>query len=375
MAGIYLHIPFCKQACYYCDFHFSTSLALSQPMVDAMVREIELHQGYLNGESVDTIYFGGGTPSLLSEKQLTALLNIIYKEYEVNPDAEITLEANPDDLSLDKLKKLRYVGINRLSIGIQSFHDAHLTYLNRAHNDTEALACVGHAREVGFNNISIDLIYGIPANDHKIWEKDLIQAMELRPEHISAYCLTIEEKTVFGNWLKKGKIKNVEDEFAANQFELLLNAMNKNGYEQYEISNFALPGQYSQHNSAYWQQKKYLGIGPSAHSFNGLSRQHNIAQNAKYIKLVTTGEIPFELDHLSKEDAINEYLLTTLRTIWGANLDHIKKQHNIDLYEMRKDYIKKLIEENMVTLNDSIIVLTDKGKLLADKIATDLFVD
>lgn len=372
MAGIYLHIPFCRQACHYCDFHFSTQLSLKSRITDALVLEMQLQQDYLKGEKVETIYFGGGTPSLLSRQELDQLLNALVKTFPLAENLEITLEANPDDLTANKLKELKASGINRLSIGIQSFHEAHLQFMNRAHSAVQAGQCMPLAREAGFDNISIDLIYAVPAPDHSIWQEDLRKAMELKPEHISSYCLTIEPQTAFGNWLKKGKLEAIDDDFAAQQFELLLQSLQQAGYEQYEISNFCLPARYSRHNSSYWQQQAYLGLGPSAHSFNHSSRQFNIRNNSRYLKAIEAGQLPFEKEELSKENMINEYLLTGLRTKWGCSLSYLRQHYNYDLQLEQGRILEELLSQDLALLQEDKLILTDKGKLLADGIATQL---
>jgi oxygen-independent coproporphyrinogen-3 oxidase len=373
LAGIYIHIPFCKQACHYCDFHFSTNLQSKNDLLLAISKEIILQKDYLAGDVIETIYFGGGTPSLLSSKEISQITQTIHAEFKVTSNPEITLEANPDDLSFEKLSDLSAANINRLSIGVQSFDDNHLTYLNRAHNSQEALNCIADARKVGIDNVSIDLIYAIPSEGHDIWKKDLAQAIALKPTHISSYCLTIEESTAFGNWLKRGKIKSINDEHAAQQFEILLSTLKTHGYEQYEVSNYCLPNQYSKHNSNYWRQEKYLGVGPSAHSYNGTHRQFNISNNKKYIDALNKNSIPFTLDSLSHKDHINEYLLTTLRTKWGASLDKLNNTYQHDLRSVNKVYIDELLEQQLVKIENSALILTDQGKLFADKIASDLF--
>lgn len=373
MAGIYIHIPFCKQACHYCDFHFSTNLQSKEEMLLAISKEVILQKKYLAGEIIETIYFGGGTPSLLSSEELSQLLQTVYAHFEVAPFPEITLEANPDDLSFEKLSSFSEANINRLSIGIQSFDDNHLTYLNRAHNSQEALSCIEDARKVGIDNISIDLIYAIPSDNHDLWRKDLAQAIALKPTHISSYCLTIESSTAFGNWLKRGKIKSINDEYAAQQFEILLSTLKENGFEQYEVSNFCLPNQYSKHNSNYWRQEKYLGVGPSAHSYNGINRQFNISSNKKYVDAINQKIVPFTLDQLNHKDHINEYLLTTLRTKWGASLHKIEHTYQHDLLGVNEAYINDLLKRGLAKIENSALILTDQGKLFADKIASDLF--
>ena len=342
-------------------------------MLLAISQEIVLQKKYLADDRIETIYFGGGTPSLLSSKELAEILSTINMHFDVVPSPEITLEANPDDLSYDKLSSLSEANINRLSIGVQTFDDNHLTYLNRAHNSQEALNCIADARKVGIDNVSIDLIYAIPSSNHDLWRKDLAQAIALKPTHISSYCLTIENSTTFGNWLKRGKIKSIGDEYAAQQFEILLTTLKGNGYEQYEVSNFCLPNNYSKHNSNYWRQEKYLGVGPSAHSYNGIDRQFNISHNKKYMDAINQNMIPSTLDQLSQKDHINEYLLTTLRTKWGTSLDKLKDVYQHDLLELNKNYINDLLKQDLARIDNAALILTDPGKLFADKIASDLF--
>lgn len=372
MAGIYFHIPFCKQACYYCDFHFSTNLSYKEEMVRALGRELILQREYITAP-IDTIYFGGGTPSLLSENELNFLLNEVNKNFQVNPDAEISLEANPDDLTQEKIKGIRQIGINRLSIGIQSFDDRILTYLNRAHTAISAVECVALAQEAGFDNISIDLIYAIPGMSHDDWIGNIKKAIKLEVTHVSAYSLTIEEKTAMGRWAAKGKISAIPDDIAAEQLDVLITALENAGFEQYEVSNFALPGRYSKHNSSYWKQQPYLGIGPSAHSYNIETRQFNIKNNHLYIKALKEANIPATVEQLSREDRVNDYLLTTLRTSWGTNLEKLKNEFEYDLETVHQVYLEKLISQNLAKLDRSNLILTRAGKFLADKISSDLF--
>ncbi|GAA4819816.1 radical SAM family heme chaperone HemW [Algivirga pacifica] len=374
MSGIYIHIPFCKQACYYCDFHFSTNLKLKTDLVQAIVKELEMQQYYLgNPSQLKTLYFGGGTPSLLSKEELQQIMEAVEQYYDCSMLEEITLEANPDDLNASKLQDLAEVGINRLSIGIQSFHDPFLKMMHRAHNAQEADTCVKLAQDAGIENISIDLIYGIPADTHQYWEEDLQKAMALKVPHISSYCLTIEEKTVLGNWTKKGRFKPAEDEFSATQFERLLEVMKENGYEHYEISNFAQPGMYSKHNTAYWQQKKYLGIGPAAHSYNGQSRQYNIANNSKYTQQIHQGIIPAEREQLTVKDQVNEYLLTTLRTMWGSDMAYIKNTYQVDIPKQFQAVLKDMEQKGWIRWKGSLLQLTENGKLMADMVSENLF--
>jgi oxygen-independent coproporphyrinogen III oxidase len=374
MAGIYLHIPFCKQSCHYCDFHFSTKQDQKSAMVQAIGYELVLRKDYLANEPIETVYFGGGTPSLLTPKQLHNLLSIIRDHYALSESAEVSLEANPDDLTDDYLAQIREVGINRLSIGIQSFDDTILSYLNRAHDSEAALRCIGSARANGFDNISIDLIYAIPGQNHAQWVGNIQQAVALKPEHISAYSLTIEEKTAFGRWAAQGKLKIADDEFAATQLEMLVEQLASAGYDQYEVSNFSLPGHESKHNSSYWREQKYLGVGPSAHSFNGDSRQFNVLNNPLYLKALQDGNIPATVERLTTADKINDYLMTTLRTAWGANLSLLKEKLGYNLEKEHGDYLHSLISRQLATLQNGNLILTRRGKLLADKISSDLFV-
>ena len=374
LAGLYLHIPFCKQACYYCDFHFSTNQDLRTEMVHAMLRELELQQQYLSGEALATIYLGGGTPSLLNDTELQLMLKGASQFFPVMADAEVTAEVNPDDLTPAKLNQLRHAGINRLSVGIQSFSNEALQFFNRAHTAEQSTTCMAEARKAGFNNISIDLIYGVPGQTHDQWRANIAKALLMEPEHISAYALTIEENTVFGRWHAKKKITAMPEELVAEQFEILMDELSKAGYEHYEISNFAKPGFYSKHNSSYWQQKKYLGIGPSAHSYNGTSRQFNIRNNALYIKSIHQGAVPFEREELTPANRINEYLLTTLRTQWGTDLNALATDLHFVPSKEQSSYIDSLVTRGLALLEGNCLRLTRKGKLVADKIASDLFV-
>ena len=374
MAGIYLHIPFCKQACHYCDFHFSTNQETRSELVQAILKEIQLQKDYLLGEPIQTIYFGGGTPSILEKYELHLILESIRSLHDVVAGAEITLEANPDDLTVSKLNELSSIGINRLSIGIQSFHSEMLTFLNRIHDASTAIKSIHQAREAGFKNISIDLIYAMPDESDDQWKKDIRKAIALQPDHLSCYALTIEEKTVFGRWSATGKLKPADDETAARHLEILMDELEISGYEHYEISNFAKPGFQSKHNSSYWKQANYLGIGPSAHSYNGTSRQFNINNNNLYNKSLKNDTVPFEREELSQENRINEYILTTLRTQWGTDLKKIKQDFGYDLLSKNTDYLSGVFENKLATLEADVLRLTRKGKLLADKISSDLFV-
>ncbi|GEO06605.1 coproporphyrinogen III oxidase [Adhaeribacter aerolatus] len=374
MAGIYIHIPFCKQACHYCDFHFSTSLRHKSSVVNAICQEIALQQHYFGNQIINTVYLGGGTPSLLSSEELTQLSEALHRSFNITPDAEITLEANPDDLTKPKLQELAASPVNRLSIGIQSFHEEHLRRMNRAHNATEAYNAVLYAQDAGFTNITTDLIYGIPAPSHELWRADLAKLFSLQVQHVSCYALTIEEKTALGRWTKKGSFKPSEDEFVAEQFEILVAQMQAHGFTQYEISNFCRPGYESKHNSNYWRGVHYLGLGPSAHSFNGYSRQYNVANNAKYLAALAQNELAFEREALTLTDQANEYLLTSLRTSWGCDLNHLRTL-GVDLPTQQKEYLNELLRKEYIRIQDEVLYLTNKGKLLADQITLDLFLE
>ena len=374
MAGIYIHIPFCKKACHYCDFHFSTSLRFKDDMVEAILKEIVQERSYLENEPIETIYFGGGTPSLLDEKELKRILAKVYEVFNVIATPEITLEANPDDLTLDKLKELKAVGINRLSIGVQSFLDEHLTWMNRAHSAKESSECIANAVALGFSNITLDLIYGMPNLSNQQWEENIEKAIALGVGHISAYNLTLEKNTAYAHMVKKGVYEAPSDESGAEQFQLLITGLKKAGYLQYETSNFAQSGQYSKHNSSYWKGKKYLGIGPSAHSFNGSSRQWNIANNKKYIDAISNNSPQFDIEELTNFDKVNEHLLIGLRTIWGCELTFIRQELSDKVYLTFLNELDVQVKNGFIIKKEGQLFLTEKGKLFADRVASDLFV-
>ncbi len=372
MAGIYIHIPFCKQACHYCDFHFSTSAKYKDVMVQALIKEINLQKNYLNGQTIQTIYFGGGTPSVLSADEIIRIINTITEIHTVTADAEITLEANPDDLDRQKINAFRHTPVNRFSIGIQSFFDEDLQWMNRVHRATEAEASVKRAQDAGFENITVDLIYGYPLLTDVKWKNNLHKVFELGIPHVSAYSMTVEPQTALAAFISKKKQPPMNEGQSANQFNIMLGAMQENGFEQYEISNFCKPGQYSRHNSNYWRGVQYLGIGPSAHSFNGNTRQWNIANNAKYIKSLTESAIPAEIEILTETNRLNEYIMTSLRTIWGLDLDKlntISPGASTGVLEAARVYF----ENGSITQNGNIITLTVQGKLYADNVAAGLF--
>jgi oxygen-independent coproporphyrinogen-3 oxidase len=374
MAGIYIHIPFCKQACHYCDFHFSTSLIYKDEMLAAIHKEIQLQKSYLENQKIETIYFGGGTPSLLSADQISLLIAKIQKTFEVINHPEITLEANPDDLGVEKLKDLRNTEVNRLSIGVQSFFDEDLKWMNRAHFAKEAESAIKRAQDFGLENITIDLIYGYPLLSDDKWKQNISKAIDFEIPHISSYSMTVEPQTALASFINKGKQKQMDEAQSANQFQILIEELTTNGFEHYEISNFAKSNQYSKHNTNYWRGVNYLGVGPSAHSFNGETRQWNVANNAKYLAELLKGKIPFEIEKLSLENKYNEYIMTSLRTQWGVDLLKIEQ----DFSERQKKNLlaaaEEYLDKDWLVLTDDKLILTIKGKLYADKIASELFI-
>lgn len=371
MSGIYLHIPFCKQACHYCDFHFSTSLKKKTELVDALCEELRLRKDELKN-TVQTIYFGGGTPSLLTSEELQQILETIYKNYTISETPEITLEANPDDLTLEKIKQLSKSPVNRLSIGIQSFFEEDLKWMNRAHNASEALDCITMAKK-HFENITIDLIYGIPGLTSQRWLKNIEIAISQNIPHLSCYALTVEPKTALESFIKKGVVPAVEDELSQQHYEMLLSEMEQAGYENYEFSNFGKEGFHSRNNTAYWQGKTYLGIGPSAHSFDGNSRSWNVSNNTKYIKSIGAGFLPLEREILSKTDKYNEYIMTGLRTKWGVSSEKVAADFGLEFKSYLLNQAKPLLDKELLILEDRVLKVTKKGKFLSDGIAADLF--
>ncbi len=372
MSGIYIHIPFCKQACHYCDFHFSTQMGKKEAMVQALAKELVLRKEEYAGELVETIYFGGGTPSVLEVEEIGFLLNTITKNYTVSDSPEITLEANPDDLAKDKIDALAQSPINRLSIGIQSFFEEDLKLMNRAHNAQQAEQCITLATQY-FDNISIDLIYGVPQMSNERWRQNIEKALSFGIPHISSYALTVEPKTALAKFVDKGLIQPVEDEVAQDHFNILNEVLTKAGFDCYEISNFGKPGYRSKNNTAYWLQKKYLGIGPSAHSYDGTRRGWNSNNNPKYIKAIAQGELPMEVELLSTTDKYNEYVMTGLRTIWGVSLSRIAQEYGLKYKEYLLLQSQRYVEEHLLYLDGDTLLTTKKGKFLADGIASDLF--
>lgn len=372
MAGIYIHIPFCKQACHYCDFHFSTSLKKKEEMLVALKGELLLRKAELKGEIIETIYFGGGTPSILAVEEINALIETVYQNYTVIDQPEITLEANPDDLTTTTIHRLAQSKVNRLSIGIQSFGEEDLKMMNRAHNAQEAITCLQEAVRY-FDNISIDLIYGIPNLSNERWLENIQRILDLGIPHISCYALTVEERTALNKLIQKGVIPSPKEEVAHAHFMLLIEKLRANGYIHYELSNFAKPGYYSKNNSAYWLGKKYLGIGPSAHSFDGTYRSWNISNNPLYIKAIEAGELPSEIEKLSLSDRYNEYIMTGLRTIWGVDLARIAREFGSTFHEYLVRESASFIADGLMQEVEGVLTITDKGKFLSDGIASDLF--
>lgn len=373
MAGIYLHIPFCKKACHYCDFHFSTSLQLKEPLLAALHKEIVLRKHELQGEKIETIYFGGGTPSLLEVDEIKKLIETIYENYQVDPKAEITLEANPDDLTDAKIKALKTTAINRFSIGVQSFFDDDLLYMNRVHNARESERAIKLAQDAGFENLTIDLIYGTPTLTDENWINNLRKTVSFEIPHVSSYALTVEEKTPLAGLIRSKKIQNVDDHKVAEHFEILAEMLPQSGFEHYEISNFAKPGFRSKHNSSYWSGKPYLGFGPSAHSFNGFEkRRWNISNNPVYIKNLNEGEVYFEEETLDQTDRFNEFVMTRIRLIEGISLSEI----NMVFGKNYSDHLKNSIETwnpEWYAMQNNFIVLTSKAKIISDNLASGLF--
>lgn len=372
MAGIYLHIPFCRKACHYCNFHFSTTHHRIPEMMRAIGKEALLRKDYLT-EPVETIYWGGGTPSLLEISDIEQILQQLKAYYSISPRAEITLETNPDDINPEKLIAWREAGINRLSIGIQSFEEQDLQWMNRAHTAVQSMRSIEQAKEAGFTNITIDLIYGTPGLSDESWEKNIETALALQIPHLSCYALTVEPKTALAGMIRKQEVADVDPEQQARQFALLTQKTALAGMEQYEISNFALPGFRSRHNSSYWQGKNYLGLGPSAHSYNGVSRQWNIANNSLYLTAIEKGEVPFEVEILTETQQLNEYIMTGLRTMEGISLEKIRTAWGSDKAAAIHKAAEKYITQGKVRFSGDALQLEEAGKFFADGIAADLF--
>ncbi|WP_430405670.1 radical SAM family heme chaperone HemW [Fluviicola sp.] len=372
MAGCYIHIPFCAQKCSYCDFHFSTNHTYQSEMVDMLCKEIEIRAKDWKQEQFETIYFGGGTPSVLTTNQLDQLISRVKENYQLSNSVEITMECNPDDCSLENLSSWKELGVNRLSIGIQSFNDEQLKWMNRSHQAADSLNAVRNAKEVGFDELSLDLMYGLPNMTLEEWKEQLLQIIALNPEHISAYCLTVEQKTALSKWVKEGKLVVSNNDQQSEQFELLVSTLKEAGYEQYEISNFARNGHYSKHNTSYWKGAKYLGIGPSAHGYNQVERYWNQSNNRTYMTELKKGHLPETVETLTPFDRFNENLMIGLRTKWGVSKESLFESISPDKewFQIVKDYEDK----KLVLQTEEQILLTPAGRLLADAIASDLFI-
>lgn len=372
MSGIYIHIPFCKQACHYCDFHFSTSMKKKEEMVLAIAKEIQIRKSEFENQEVETIYFGGGTPSVLTSEEINFLIAAVYSNYSVIENPEITLEANPDDLSSERIIELSKSKINRLSIGIQSFFEDDLQLMNRAHNSAEAKKCLEEATKY-FDNISLDLIYGIPRMSNEKWKQNIETALSFGIPHISSYALTVEPKTALNKLIQTGKIAAPKDEVAQEHFAILVETLEANDFIHYELSNFGKENYFSKNNSAYWLGKKYIGIGPSAHSYDGISRSWNVSNNSLYLKSIQENKLPTETEILSTTDRYNEYVMTGLRTIWGVSLNRIETEFGIIYLEYLNKQAQKFLDDDLVFIENNILKPTPKGKFLTDGIASDLF--
>ena len=372
MAGMYIHIPFCRKACHYCNFHFSTSLGKAEAVVTSILKEISLRSSESRDE-IQTIYFGGGTPSILEPETINKMLQAINAHYAVSNDAEITLEANPDDITAAKAKAWKQMGINRFSIGVQSFADQNLQWMNRAHDARQSIECIQTIREAGFENFSIDLIYGTPGQTQHGWIKDLEKAIEMKIPHLSCYALTVEEGTALHHMIGSGKKEKISADEQAERFEALVQLTSSAGYIHYEISNLALPGKESKHNSAYWEGKPYLGFGPSAHSFSGTKRSWNIADNLKYIQSIEAGILPFEEETLREIDQLNEYIMTSLRSINGMQKETIKTRWGLDKLEVISIEIEQFISSGKIIATENAWLLSGEGRFFADGIASSLF--
>ncbi|MGB0422810.1 MAG: radical SAM family heme chaperone HemW [Flavobacteriales bacterium] len=372
MAGIYLHVPFCKQKCSYCDFHFSTSMKLKKDMVKAMVAELEMHANEWENELIETVYFGGGTPSILDGGELKELLEAVKKNYRVLEKAEVTIEANPDDIDPFALKEWKSIGINRLSIGLQSFQSDQLVWMNRAHTAEEALKCIPLAQEHGFDNISVDLIYGLPGMSLKSWEEQLKIIASLNVQHLSCYILTVEEKTLLHKQVTNKEKIIPHDELISAQYTLLCKWAKMHGFEHYEVSNFAQEGKRSEHNGNYWKRKAYLGIGPSAHGFKGKQRNWNIANNPRYIKQLQNGEPAFDFEQLTERDVVNEEIMVGLRKKEGIDPKLILRESKKEQDEINAS-LARFTEKGWLKITPEAITMTESGWLMSDAVSAELF--
>lgn len=372
MAGIYLHIPFCKKRCIYCDFFSSTRNEKKATYIEALCQELELRRDYLDEERIETIYFGGGTPSQLAKEDFERIFSSLYKIYPISPEAEITLEANPDDLSPEYIHMLRTLPFNRLSIGIQTFNENTLKLLQRRHTAQQAIEAFTRCREAGFHNISIDLMYGLPGETMESWEKDLQQALEMKPEHISAYHLIYEEGTPLWKLRQQHQVEEVEEDLSVSLFTTLIHRLKEHGYQHYEISNFSLPGFHSRHNSSYWTGKKYLGCGASAHSYNGHSRQWNVASIEKYIQGIEQKKPEYEIEELDLYTRYNDFVITTIRTSWGMPLSKLKSDFDDSLYQYCLRMAQPHLKQGKLEITNHVLRLTESGIFVSDGIMSDM---
>ncbi|MEJ8739795.1 radical SAM family heme chaperone HemW [Phocaeicola sp. HCN-6420] len=372
MAGIYLHIPFCKRRCIYCDFYSTTQNEKKAAYINALCRELDQRKSYLEGEKIETIYLGGGTPSQLEAKDFEQIFQALYRLYEISPEAEITIEANPDDLTDEYVGMLRTFPFNRLSMGIQTFQEDILRLLHRRHTAQQAVEAFNRCRKAGFTNISIDLMYGLPGETLQTWETDLRQAVSMKPEHISAYHLIYEEGTVLWKLREQHRVEEADEDLSVSLFTQLIHKLKDNGYQHYEISNFCLPGMHSRHNSSYWTGKKYLGCGPSAHSYNGISRQWNVASLDRYIEQVNNGQTYFEVEDLDLYTRYNDFVITTIRTMWGMQLDALKEQFGEKLYNYCLRMAQPHLSQGTLELSNNVLKLTEKGVFISDGIMSDM---
>ncbi len=375
MAGIYIHIPFCKQKCHYCNFYSTVSIKHKDDFLEILGHEIIRQKHYLNDQEIHTIYFGGGTPSMLQRSEIEKIIKQLNQNFKISKNVEYTLEVNPDDLSIEKSKELFDSGINRLSIGIQSFDDEDLKYLNRVHDAKHAKLAIEGALKSGFRNLTIDLIYGIPTLNNEKWKNNLKTFFDYQLPHLSAYALTVEPKTALDVLIAKRKLEGINEQQMVEHFEILLNQIQKNDFIHYEISNFSKAGFYSKHNSLYWLGGNYLGLGPSAHSFNGTSRQWNHASLKKYLEFDDPKTIIFEKEVLSTNQKYNEYVMTSIRTSWGCNLEHIANVFGLKYKAHCLKTAQSHLNSKKLDIKENILLLTNKGKLFADGITTDLFFD
>ena len=374
MSGIYIHIPFCKKACFYCDFHFSVSFKIKEKIITAICQELIIRKDFFDPkETISSIYFGGGTPSVLSIKEIDEILGAVYSHYNVEKNAEITFECNPDDLTQDYLRELKFVGINRLSIGVQSFNDEYLKWMNRSHDASQSKKSIEYGAEAGFNNITLDLIYGLPQLSNKEWSANLNEALSLPINHLSAYSLTMEENTPYIKLVNQGKYKKPSDDISSSHYQILVQQTTDLGWEHYEVSSFCKPGNYSKHNSSYWSGNKYIGVGPSAHSYDGNSRYWNVSDNKSYLECISTKKRYFESEELTVSNRVNEYLLTGLRTKWGVDLELLSNKYDYNVMSLFEKNIKYWISLNWLEMKDSNMKLTNKGMLFADHISSTLF--